>query len=479
MPHPLEEILHPKSIAVVGASTNPASRGYGYVSHLLDYGYRGNIYPVNPKYDEILGLKSYPTLREIPGPVDYVISCVPASRALDMLTDSATKGVKAVHLYTARFSETGRPEAAELERDVLAQARKSGIRLIGPNCMGVHYPREGISFAYDLPKTSGPVGFISQSGGGAAILINIAATRGIAFSKVISYGNGLDLNESDYLDYFSQDPATEIILMYVEGVKNGQRFLRSLTHAAARKPVIVLKGGRGRSGTQATASHTASLAGSLKTWDSAVAQAGAVSARNYDEMVDLAALFHFLPPVRGIRVGISGGGGGPSVLAADECEEAGLDVIPLSAAIRQELKTRAPDIWDWIGNPTDVSILGGFGFTGMDMLKLMVQDPAFDLLIGQVTEVPLARKTDTIARVEWEVQIYIDIRKMNQKPLFVVLGDKGLRASDYDDWRWKLTGDIRTRLLAAGIPILPTIKRGARAVMKVIDYYERRDSNGQ
>ncbi len=472
--HPLDEILHPKSIAVVGASDNPYSRGYGYTHHLLDYGFRGKIYPVNPRCKEILGLKTYTCLRDVPGAVDFVISCVPSSAVLEMLEDCAQKGVKGVHLYTARFSETGRPDAADLEQKVLAKARELGIRLIGPNCMGVYYPREGIAFAYGLPKEGGPVGFISQTGGGAAILVHIASMRGIGFSKVISYGNGLDLDESDYLDYFYQDPETEIILMYIEGVKDGRRFFKSLKRTAASKPVVIVKGGRGNAGSQATTSHTASLAGSITTWESAVAQAGGISVKNYDELADLAVSFRFIPPIRGTRVGISGGGGGPSVLAADECEEAGLDVISLPDAIREALKNRAPDIWDWIGNPTDVSILGGFGFTGLDMLKMMAENPEFDLLIGNMTEVPLAQETGTVSRFMAEVQEYIEIRKMRKKPMFVVIGEKSLNAPDYTHWRWKLTGDVRSALIAAGVPFFPTIDRGAKAVKKVIDYYRNK-----
>ena len=262
--HPLEEILHPKSIAVAGASDNPDAQGYSFTCHLLDYGYRGKIYPVNPRHSEILGIKAYSRIRDIPGPVDYVISAVPASAVLDMLDDCAQKGVKCVHLFTARFSETGRQEAAALEQEILEKARKFGIRLIGPNCMGVYYPREGMSFGYDFPREQGSVGLVAQTGGGAAIVINVASMRGVRFSKVISYGNALDFNECDYLDYFSQDPETKIILMYIEGVKDGRRFFNSLRRAAAAKPVVILKGDRGKSGARAIASHTASLAGSAE-----------------------------------------------------------------------------------------------------------------------------------------------------------------------------------------------------------------------
>ena len=285
--HPLEEILHPRSIAVVGASGS-GGRGGGFVTPLQELGYQGKIYPVNPKYSEIMGMKAYPSVKDIPGPVDYVISSIPASQVLDMIDDCSQKGVKCVHLFTARFSETGRKDAAELEQEILRQARKGGIRLIGPNCMGVYYPAEGLSFFGGMPKESGSVGAACQSGQAVHEIVDLAAQRGVRFSKAISYGNALDFNECDYLDYFAQDPETEIVLMYVEGVRDGRRFFDTLSRTAATKPVIILKGGRGKSGTRVVASHTASLAGSMEIWETLVAQAGAIPVKNFDEMVDVA-----------------------------------------------------------------------------------------------------------------------------------------------------------------------------------------------
>ncbi|MBI3930468.1 MAG: CoA-binding protein [Chloroflexi bacterium] len=472
--HPLEEILHPQSIAVAGASDNPSTQGYNFTYHLLDYGYRGKIYPVNPRYPEILGMKAYPTIRDIPGTVDYVISAVPASAVLNMLEDCSSKGVKCVHLFTARFSETGRQDAAELEQAIRKQARKAGIRLIGPNCMGLYYPREGISFGYDFPREPGAAALISQTGGGAARFISLAAMRGLRFSKVISYGNALDFNECDFLDYFSQDAETKLILMYVEGVKDGKRFLNALSQAASVKPVIILKGGRGQSGARAIASHTASLAGSTEIWETAVTQAGAVSAKNLDELTDLAVSFYFLPPILGPRVGISGGGGGPSVFSADECEEAGLDVIPLPAEIREELKNSGVPIWDWVGNPTDVSILGDSGFSGVDMLRIMARNQNFDLLIAYLHEVPLSKKEGMTARLREEIKGYIKVKKESTKPLLTVVGERSLGIKDYRHWRWKLTGELRTKLIAADIPIYPTAGRAASAARKLLEYYQRR-----
>ncbi|MFC2045380.1 acetate--CoA ligase family protein [Chloroflexota bacterium] len=472
-----EELIHPQSIAVAGASGNPNSQGYAFTSHLLEYGYKGNIYPVNPKYQDIVGIKAFPTIKDIPGPVDYVISCLPSSEVMNLLEDCSQKGVKCVHLFTARFGETGRQEGVNLEQEVLKQANKYGIRIIGPNCMGLYYPKMGLSFGYDFPKEPGPVGFASQSGGGAAAFINLAALRGIRFSKVISYGNALDLNESDFLDYYAEDPETKVILLYMEGIKDGRRFLTALENAASKKPVIITKGGRGKSGTRAVASHTASIAGSNNIWETAFSQMGAISVKNLEEMLDLAVSFCFLPPIKGPRVGISGAGGGPGVISADECEEAGLEVIPLPSRIREEIKSRNIPIWDWIDNPADVSILGGSGFSDIDMLHLMGKDEDFDLLIADMHELVLATlaKEDAIrARYLKAVEGYAEIKEAYSKPLMLIVREKSPSIEDCAHWSWNLMCEVRTKLLAAGIPFYPTIGQAAYAANTLIKYYRKR-----
>ncbi|MDD5038901.1 MAG: CoA-binding protein [Dehalococcoidales bacterium] len=474
--HPLEEIFHPQSIAVVGASENPRAAGYCFIDVLQQHEFKGKIYPVNPRYSEILGLKCYPSLRDVPGSVDYVISCIPAREVLGMLEDCSQKMVKAAHLFTARFSETGRPEAAELEQEILKQARKWNIRLIGPNCRGVYYPRQGISFYYDFPKESGVAGLISQTGGGSGIFVELASLRGVRFSKAISYGNGVDLNESDYLEYLARDPETKVIMMYVEGVRDGKRFFNTLRHAAGVKPVIVLKGGRGKSGARMAASHTASLAGSMGTWKAMVTQAGAIFAENIEEMIDLVVSFYFLPQISGLRVGVAGGSGGPSVLGADDCEEAGLDVIPLPSEIREELKSMGAPGWDWIGNPADMSMLGGFEFTGSKMLQMMGNNQNFDLLIAYTITIPGTRKEIRVTTLQSEVNDYINVKKGCSRPLLVVVADKSIGINDYDDLMWKAVCEARTNLIAANIPIYPTIDRAAKAAKKMVDYYRRRDA---
>ncbi len=229
----IEAIFHPRSIAVVGASDNPNSPGYDYVSSLQKFGYSGEIYPVNPRAGEILGLPAFPALRDVPGEVDYVISCIPAVAVLDLVDDCAAKGARALQLFTARFSETGRKEGAELERQLAQRARAAGVRIIGPNCMGLLYPRQGISFRADMLRQPGSVGLLSQSGNLLFELTYLGGPRGLRFSQAISYGNGLDLNEADFLDYFARDTESAVVGGYVEGVRDGRRFLAALRRAAA------------------------------------------------------------------------------------------------------------------------------------------------------------------------------------------------------------------------------------------------------
>jgi len=478
-PHPIDELVHPRSVAVVGASTNLGSWGYAYVDHFIEYGFRGDIYPVNPRYSEVAGYPCYSSVRDIPGHVDYVISCVPASGVLDLIDDCAAKGVRVIHLYTARFSETGRDDAAALEQEVLARARQTGIRLIGPNCMGLYYPGHGISFGYRLPKEAGPVGMLSQSGGGASSFVLSAGQRGLRFSKVFSYGNALDFTECDFLDYLTDDPDTRVITIYTEGIREGRRFVDSLRRAAAVKPVIAIKGGRGESGTRAVESHTASLAGSTLTWGALIRQAGAIPVANFDEMTDVAVSLCFPPPILGPRVGIAGGGGGLSVLTADACEEAGLDVAPLSDDICRELKARGSDIWDWIGNPVDVSIIGGGGPGDLEMLSLMGASNDFDLLIGLVnvtTMLTLAQREGVEFRLGSVCEGYSKIVRETGKPLLAVLPDDTSGSDLYGNWSGTATSRLRTDLITAGIPFYPTVERAAFAARRVIDYYARRET---
>ena len=474
----LEAIFHPRSIAIAGASDNPLSGGYFYVSHFLNYNYPGKIYPINPNREQILGLKAYPSLRGVEDSVDYVICCLPASKVIELLSQCPEKRVKAIHLFTGQLSETGDDEAIALEKEILKKAKEFNIRLIGPNCMGIYYPKGGISFDFDFPKEPGGVGMVMQSGVASIQFIRLASLRGVRFSKVISYGNALDLNETDFLRYLSKDPETKLIACYIEGVKEGRRFLQVLSEASRSKPVIILKGGRTDAGVKAASSHTAALAGSLKTWETAIKQAGAIQARTLEEMVDLVVSFYFLPPILGKRVGIVGGGGGYSVLSADEWEEAGFNLVPLPPEIKEVIRKSLPEKWwEWIGNPIDRSILPDRFDVIEEMLEIMAKSPFFNLIvISPPINAPLPRD-EYVKFIRMELEEAYKINREGLKPLIVVLNTGNLGIEDFEDWRWRFFAEEKTRLIAAHIPLYSSSSQAARAISQLVDYYWRRDGN--
>ena len=475
----LEVAFHPKVVAMVGMSAG-VKRGeaqpVGGTSFITSYeqlGFQGRIYPVNPKATEIMGYKAYPNVSSIPEPVDLVIISVPAPAVPGVLEDCIDANARNIHIYTSGFEETGYEEARELGNKVRQIALDGGLRVIGPNCMGLYVPEAGIGSFERLSKESGLVAFLSQSGGHCNWFSHYGPNYGIRFSKSISFGNAYVLDSTDYLEYLAVDPDTEIICMYLEGVKDGRKLLRQVQVINRVKPVILWKAGLTELGARAVASHTASLAGSRDIWETAITQAGALSAENFEELADLAVSFYFLPPIPGTRVGIVGGGGGSGVLAADQCEEAGLDVIPLPTEIREELKSKDIPVWDWIGNPIDISILGGANLTAADMLQMMARHPNFDFLMGNINEGAPTTEEGLILMLKHDIQGYLKIKQENAKSLIMVVEEKSLGTNDYNKWTEELSV-VRTKLLAANIPVYPSVGRAARAVRKLIDYYRKR-----
>ena len=466
----IEAIFHPRSIAVVGASANPNTPGYDYVSSLQSFGYSGDVYPVNPRAGEILGLPAFPSLRDVPGRVDYVISCIPAEAVVDLVDDCAAKGARALQLFTARFSETGREEGAELERRLAERARAAGVRIIGPNCMGLLYPRQGISFRADMPRQPGSVGFLSQSGNLLFELAYFGGPRGLRFSKAISYGNGLDLSEADFLDYFAADSESAVVGAYVEGVRDGRRFLDALKRAAAAKPVVVLKGGRTAAGGRAAASHTAALAGQQSVWDAAVAQAGAVAVDTVEDLIDMLIAFACMRPGGGRRLGMVGGGGGRSVLTADLCEELGLSVPPLPQDVETKVTAQAPDLAGWVTNPVDQSILAGSGVSGAQVLAWMDESPGIDLLLANVGEAWALGRPNAEALLARIPERFVQVGERTGKPFAAVIGP-----ADYADERlWRLVSEAREKLVRAELALFPSVERAVRALTRFVAYWETR-----
>lgn len=470
--HDIESLFQPRSVAVVGASANEHSQGYEFVQGLVKMGFPGPVYPVNPKLDELLGRKAYARLEDIPGTVDFVISAVPARAVLELVEGARAKETKLIHFYTGRFSETGHQDAAELEAELKRRVREAGIRVIGPNCMGIYYPKSKITFDPDLTGEPGNVGFLSQSGSHAFRVIGRGMERGLRFSKVISYGNALDLNEADFLEHFAEDPDTDVIAAYIEGLRDGRRFFEALRGAAARKPVVVLKGGRTAAGHAAAASHTAALASQQAVWQTAVKQAGAIEVSSLNDLIDMLVAFRNAGPAGGRRVGVLGGAGGGTVEAADLCHEAGLDVAPLPQDIREAVREKVPHAWDWVGNPVDGSILGWGAFSAQDVVELMAASPAYDAIIASVHVHHAFAPGDDDKAFRQTIDRLKRLGTESGKATMLVIGDPESR----DERRWKMALQVRWELAEAGVAIYPDIERAVRAMGRYVDYFaERQD----
>ncbi len=352
----LDPIFYPRSIALAGITmANPEHWTRTFFNALLEFEFEGPIYLVNRRGGEIGEFRVYQRLEDIPSDVDYVISTVPAKAAAGLIEECAGKGVKVIHFCTAGFSETGEEEGVRLEAELTELSRRRGIRIIGPNGMGIYCPQSRLSFQANFPRESGPVGFISQSGGNAANLVGQLMWRGVRFSKVISYGNACDLNESDYLEYLTADSNTKIIALYVEGVKDGHRFRQALQKAARERVVVLLKGGVTEGGARATAGHTGALAGSEMTWDSLCKQLGVIRVSSLEEMADTVVTLLFMPLPGGRRVALLGFGGGASVLITDTFEKGGLKVPPLPQEMRKRIREFTPAAGNILQNPIDYS----------------------------------------------------------------------------------------------------------------------------
>ena len=465
----LEYIFHPGSIAIIGASPNPRNQSNMFQREFKEFGFKGDVYLVNPGYREVLGQPVYPSLSDVPGDVDHVISCVPASLVPEMVEQCIEKKVKVLHLYTGRMAEARLAEKTKMQEDVVARARSAGIRVIGPNCMGLYYAPEGLTFRLSLPKEMGTMGFMSQSGGMCADLVYKGCGRGLKFSKVISYGNASDLNECDFLEYFMEDPQTEVIAAYIEGVRGGKKFFKLAREAARRKPLLILKGGRTDAGKRAVASHTASLAGVDNVWDALCHQIGALRANSIDELSDLLVAFSFLDNPASPRTAAMGGGGGIGVSSADSLERAGLEVPNLPKDIVESLKTLVPDVWSMFSNPVDFSILGGRPEV-YDICKMIATHEKYDMLIGNLGPEWALDEPAGTAWIKFSVDTFIEIKKLTGKPIAV-----SVSFSDSPEaWRWEAVMKAQERCVEEGIPVFLSIDRAANAVGKYIAYQKRR-----
>lgn len=468
----LDFLFHPKTIAIAGVSEKAKNfnPGLKFLEGLMQIGFKGKIYPMNPTGGEINGLKIYQSLKDIPDQVDYVISAIPARYTPQLVADAAEKGVRAIHFFTSGFSEIENVEGERLQAEIMAGAKAGGIRVVGPNCLGLYCPAGGLTFNADFEKTSGPVAMISQSGGNAAHCVQEGTSRGVLFSKVISMGNGADLNESDYLEYLAQDEETKIITAYIEGVKEGPRFFNALKSAAKTKPVIVLKVGTSESGAETAKSHTTAMAGSNQVWEGTLRQAGVIRADSIEQMMDITLALQHLPAPGGNKAVIIGIGGGASVILADEFSNAGLVLPKLGDQLRKKLIDLFPSEAGRIfKNPIDLNNFESHEIF-LNTLKAVDQCEEADLLIMHVAfdHFGLISVKDKELAISVYLQLIGNLKKEIQKPLAVILHSFASIEMK------KLAYDAGKQLTAAGFAVFPSIQRAAASLSKFVYYHEKR-----
>jgi acetyltransferase len=408
----LDGIFYPKSIAVVGASTRQGTVGNDIFRNLLLNEFSGPVYPINPKSPSVMGVHSYPSLREVPWPVDLAVVIVPSSAVLSVVDEAAEKGIKGMVVISAGFKETG-PEGAELEEQLRRKVQDAAIPLVGPNCLGVINTdpavRINATFGRKMPA-AGNLGFLSQSGALCTSVLDYAEERNIGFSKFISFGNKADVNEIDILDYLARDPKTSVIAMYLEDVSNGRRFIQTVRDICwkSHKPMLCLKSGRSPEGAKAVSSHTGSLAGSDSVYDALLIQSGVQRVDTIAELFDYAALYTTQPLPHGNRVAIITNAGGPGIMATDAAVRNGLKLADLSAATKEKLRGALPATAS-LRNPVDV-----IGDARHDRYKAAVrtvlEDPNVDMGIVILTP-------QSMTEIEQTAQVVPEAVKGIDKPV--------------------------------------------------------------
>jgi acyl-CoA synthetase (NDP forming) len=385
-----EYIFNPRAVALIGASTEN-----GFAHSLTNSKLWNKLYLVNPRYSELAGKKCYTSILNIPADIDYVVIAVPATQVPKVLTECIEKGVKAVHVFTAGFSETGLTERIKLENEVKDIA-KGKVRLIGPNCMGIYSSKSGLSFTWDASFEEGPVGVVSQSGTFGVEFLNIGKIRNLKFSKVISYGNAIDLDCPDFMDYLADDPDTGVIALYMEGTRNGGRLKSALANAARKKPVLALKGGITEHGSRAASSHTGSLAGSPEIWSSIFKQTGVAQVEDFDELLNASLALSYAPFPAGKGTSIITNSGGFSVLETDACVKAGLEVPQFQDETLTHLRKMVPVAGTSIANPLDAwpvfYNLSGMSGNLADIIKILAQDRNIHSIILHFDEINYLRR---------------------------------------------------------------------------------------
>ena len=466
----LDRAFNPRAVAVIG---DKRALGYMWLNCMSTF--QGKLYSVQIDPNEIsgieaMGVANFKSLADVPDEIDYAVCAVPRPVAPRIIADCIAKGVGAVALFTSGFAETETEEGIRAQQQITEMARRAGLLLIGPNCMGIYNRRLGVRHSVDQPAGDpGNVGFISQSGTHCINFSLVGALQGIRCSKTVSFGNAVILDAPDYLEYLAADAETEIIGLYLEGTKDGRRLLRVLRDTAARKPVVVWKGGTTSAGARAVYSHTASLATAPAVWDAAMRQAGVVQADSLDETIDAVKALVYAKPATGRRVGLVAMTGGQSVVITDAFEREGLQVPLLTPCSYEKLASFFNIIGGSYRNPLDAGGTIGMGFALSNLerlLQILDDDENVDAVVMEVGAGFIARRLrDNPVILDQMVGTLATFRQRSAKPFIAIV-----HPGHVED----VMADIRARLLGAGIGVFASFQAGARALRRAIDYWRFR-----
>lgn len=440
----LKPIFSPKSIAVVGASRSPLKLGYEILQNILVQGYTGKVIPINPEAPEIMGLRCLPSVIAVKEDIDLAIIAVPSEFVPKVMTECARKKVKGAVIISAGFAESGE-RGRQLEDEVIEIAKRGGVRVIGPNTLGYKDPIDNLdaAFVFGMPKP-GEIALISQSGALCVGMVYYANGEHIGLSRVISVGNKADVDDADLIEYLDQDAHTKVIAMYVEGIKDGRRFLDVARRC--RKPIVAIKAGRTEAGSAAASTHTGSLSGSDAVYDSAFKQVHIQRAYDVGELFDYARALAYQPCAQGNRVGIISNGGGAGIMVADWCESIGLKVPGISKKTADALKPHLPPMVS-ARNPLDV--MGDARFhryhaTG----SVMLSDPNIDALVMTCVHAGIARPREYVGAV---IKL-VEEKKNTKKPIVACW----VGGPEVDE--------VVQELRVKNIPVYPSAMRAAKAV---------------
>ncbi len=475
-----DRIFKPKRIAIVGISSSGLGPACDLRNSLQAFGFEGEILFVNPKGGSLAGQTIYTRIEEIPGDIDLAAIFVKAAAVPELLEACRLKGAAAAEVFSSGFREIGTEEGRALE-DELVRISKKGIRVIGPNCMGIYCPEGKVTIlpGSRFPRESGAVAFISQSGGQAIDFVHEGKSIGLTFSKTISFGNGSDLRETELLQYLGRDENTRIINMYIEGLADGDAFVRTFREVSSRKPVIVLKGGLSESGSRAVLSHTASMGGSKRIWQSVLRQVNAVQVLDVAEMARASLAFSLLPGKVHKNISVISGGGGMGVAASDMAERFHLAVPPFAPGVFNSIDSFLPKPASSAANPVDMSIPFAPPQMIKDTLSLAASDEHIDLQILIVMFSYYVNIANDLGKPIQEVVPYVEIadavREVSDqtgKPIAVVLSNfaRGLENLEIIE----MIETARGIFIERGIATFDSPAHAMQAIEHMNDYYEGR-----